>query len=300
MNDDSLPTLSEECGIELYEPGISRITKDTIFKIDFRCINGASTEALTLDIIARHTTIPVPRVRRVIPMTPWLDKVAIIMDYIPGRQLVHVWPTMSFWAKLRVAFILRGYVRQLRAIRHPRSSIPGAIAPGDEARNLLCPMMLGQLSIPRSPCPAYADLSAWFNNRFALSVKKAPHFHVGFPPEPFDDSQPLVLTHCDLNMRNILIGDDGKVYLIDWAYSGFYPPWFEYVNWRYWLWQGFSAEAAEVDRTDYLWNLLIPIITHGPFFRQERWYLRILPTLFLHRLEFSLSPVIPHSSHLHT
>ena len=279
VEDVSLPTLSEECGMELYDGGIGRITKDTVVKMDRRTLNGASTEALTLDMVARHTSIPVPRVRRVVPMSPDLEELAIIMDYIPGRQLVHVWPTMSFWAKLRVAFILRGYVRQLRAIRHPRSHVPGPIAPGDKAYRIMCPMMMGQMSVPRPPCPTYADLSAWFKNRYTLSVKEEPQLHVGLPPEPFDDSQPLVLTHCDLNMRNILIGDDGKVYLLDWALSGFYPPWFEYVNWRYWLWQGFSAEAAEVDRTDYLWNLLIPVITHGPFFRQERWYLRILPML---------------------
>ena len=274
---DDVKPLSEERGIELYAERIYRNTKDTVVKMDGCVTDGTSAEILTLDFVARHTTIPVPRIRRVLPLTS--SRSAIVMDYIPGRQLAHAWPTMSFFAKLRVAFILRGYVRQLRAIQHPRSHVPGPIAPGDEARDVFCRMMTGSQAIPISPLPTYADLSAWFNRRYALSMEVAPRWHVGFPSKPFDDSQPLVLTHCDLNMRNILIGDDGRVYLIDWALSGFYPPWFEYVNWRYWLWQGFSEEATEVDRTDYLWNLLIPIITHGPFFRQERWYLRILPVL---------------------
>ena len=80
-------------------------------------------------------------------------------------------------------------------------------------------------------------------------------------------------------MRNILVGDDGRLHLVDWGMSGFYPAWFEYVNWRYWLWQGFSREAAELERNDRLWNLLIPFIAHGPYFWQERWFHRVLPAI---------------------
>ncbi|KAI0783771.1 hypothetical protein C8Q75DRAFT_833485 [Abortiporus biennis] len=45
---------------------------------------------------------------------------------------------------------------------------------------------------------------------------------------PFDESYPLVFTHNDISMRNVILGDDGKVYLVDWAFSGFYPAWMEY------------------------------------------------------------------------
>ena len=147
MYTDDVKPLSEERGIELYAEGIFQNTKDTVVKIDGEVTDGTSAEILTLDFVARYTTIPVPRVRCVLPMTS--KKFAIVMDYIPGGQLVHVWPKMSFFAKLRVAFILRGYVRQLRAIQHPRSRVPGPIAPGDEARDVLCPMITGPDATPR-------------------------------------------------------------------------------------------------------------------------------------------------------
>ena len=279
INFDVLKTLSEEFGVQLDDAGICRITSDAVVKTEMNFFdNKISSEALTLDFVARHTTIPVPRVRRVLPLE--YGHVAIVMDYIPGRQLRHVWPTMSLFAKIRVAFILRGYIRQLRAIRHPRSLIPGPLAPGDEARPTLCQIMTGQMEVSRPACPTYADLSAWHNKRYAMSVEGIPSFHVGIPPEPFDDSEPLVLTHCDLNMRNILVGDDGKLYLIDWAFSGFYPPWFEFVNWRYWLQEKFGGKATDFERNDWLWNLLIPFMTLGPYFRQEKWFYRgISPVL---------------------
>ena len=207
------------------------------------------------------------------------DTVATVMDYIPCRQLRHVWPSMSLFAKLRVAFILRGYLRQLRAIRHPRSRIPGPIASDDQIRPPQVQMIGGELERPRAPFGSCAEFSAWWNERYAMSMECAPQRHEGAPPEPFDDSAPLVLTHCDLNMRNILVGDDGRLYLIDWDLSGFYPPWFEYVNWRFWVWIGLGGEGGKLDRTDRLWNILIPFITLGPYNRQERWYSRVLPAL---------------------
>ena len=57
-----------------------------------------------------------------------------------------------------------------------------------------------------------------------------------FPPESeqivFDSSLPLVFTHLDINPSNIIVGDDSRVWLIDWEFAGFYPQWFEYVTMR--------------------------------------------------------------------
>lgn len=49
--------------------------------------------------------------------------------------------------------------------------------------------------------------------------------------DKFDDSSLLVSVHGDLNPRNIVAGEDGRLWLqvVDWGWSGFYPPWFELV-----------------------------------------------------------------------
>lgn len=44
-----------------------------------------------------------------------------------------------------------------------------------------------------------------------------------------NDSQPMVLTHNDLIMRNVIVGRDGKLWLVDWEWTGFYPPYFEQI-----------------------------------------------------------------------
>ena len=79
-----------------------------------------------------------------------------------------------------------------------------------------------------------------------------------FPPDSwrmtFDSSLPLVLTHLDIHPNNIIIGDDGRVWLIDWEFAGFYPQWFEYASmregwdilgkWKVWI-LGFMAGFYE-------------------------------------------------------
>lgn len=40
-------------------------------------------------------------------------------------------------------------------------------------------------------------------------------------------NMPLSLCHLDIALRNIVIGSDGSIHLLDWGCAGFYPPIFE-------------------------------------------------------------------------
>ena len=130
-------------------------------------------------------------------------------------------------------------------------------------------MIIGVVERVRSPSRTRSEFSAWWNKMYAISMEKAPQFHCGVPREPFDDSRPLVLTHCDINMRNIIVGDDGRLWLVDWAWAGFWPPWFEYLATK--IQSQYEAELLQ--RNDPLWDTLIPFIC-GPYYRQEQWYWR--------------------------
>jgi thiamine kinase-like enzyme len=83
--------------------------------------------------------------------------------------------------------------------------------------------------IGAGPFPTYSALSQFYAQKLAL----CQHFKfMGCPlgAAPFDDSEPLVFVHQDLSMRNIMLGSDGHVWLIDWEYAEFYPRWFEYAS----------------------------------------------------------------------
>ncbi|KAH9916278.1 kinase-like domain-containing protein [Epithele typhae] len=251
-------------------------THDTVCKRDgYFPHDGPSPEGTALDIVFRHTTIPVPRVRRTLYPTVeggHRDSTLTIMDRIPGRPLEQVWPTLSLLGKLRVACVLRSYIRQLRAIRHPRAIIPGPLAPGLTPLSPYNLMFAGGLDRYVSPWQNIAEFTAWFVGQYERSKACFPEEHAGTTTEPLDVTGPLVLTHCDIAMRNVMVGDDGRVYLIDWEHAGFYPQWVEYVNWRNWICWMVWARKHSADTTDRLWKMLIPFMTMGPYPRQERWF----------------------------
>ncbi|KAH9830527.1 kinase-like domain-containing protein [Rhodofomes roseus] len=240
------------------------------------------SEALTLDLVFRYTTIPVPRVRRIISLETNGAKY-ILMDRIPGRQLSSVWQEMSLQERLRIVFTLHDYVRQLQAIRHPRSAIPGPLAPGNEARECTSPVW-GRLIEERGPFSSYNDFSAWFDQaqRVAIDALKNWQIPANLRSTSFKQimgSSPLVLCHQDLHMRNIIFGDDGRLWVIDWGDAGFYPPWFEYLSMKL---QSENEETV-MHRKEHFWDLMIPFIC-GPYFQEERW-LALVSAAFSYKFE---------------
>ncbi|KAG5651796.1 hypothetical protein H0H81_007382 [Sphagnurus paluster] len=65
--------------------------------------------------------------------------------------------------------------------------------------------------------PTSDALIAFFNKKCHLPPDAPPGCR-------FIDDAPLVFTHNDLNPRNIILGDDGRLWMIDFEESGFYPP----------------------------------------------------------------------------
>ena len=245
---------------------IVRITERTVVKSaqDFEEDVEDPSEALALNMVFLNTTIPVPRVRRVVKGQ---YSNIIVMDYIPGRQLSEVWPSLSFLGRLHIAITLRRYIRQLRSIRHPRSAVPGPLCT-KEPRMCESPIF-GQVRSNRGPFASYRELSTFFNDR----LHRALDSEVAVSSSDlgkFDDSMPLVLTHQDLNMRNFIVGDDGRLWVLDWAWAGFYPRWFEFVAMK----RQAENEETLTGKKEPQWDAMIPFIC-DPYFKQERWLIRM-------------------------
>ncbi|KAI0328429.1 hypothetical protein GY45DRAFT_1372358 [Cubamyces sp. BRFM 1775] len=284
MLPSDIDDLSEQQLLELAEaaprvhPDASpvRLTPGTVAKPSQDMDDDApdAPEANALNLVFAETTIPVPRVRRVVK-GQW--DFLIVMDHIAGPTLAQVWPTLPVWRKLLAAFTLRRYVRQLRRLKAPAGTPPGPLsrqAQGPVARTCESPVF-GQVQSHRGPFASYAELAAFFNERHhrALDAQGVPKEDPA-RKDLFDDSGPLVLTHQDLNLRNIIVGEGGRLYIVDWAWSGYYPPWFEYVAMKR------QNEDEPISGTDdELWKALIPFIC-GPYFRQERWLLRMSQALY--------------------
>ncbi|KAF9073046.1 kinase-like domain-containing protein, partial [Rhodocollybia butyracea] len=169
-----------------------------------------TTEARVLAFLHQHTSIPVPRVRRYVsnPGQTWL-----LMEKIPGKRLDKVWPHYIPLQKFLVAWTLRGYIRQLRQVSaaYNRRHIPGPMSDKPEKCNGI--KYLFSLR-PAGPFKSSKEIVTFFDRYGTRAI---------------DYTQPLVLTHGDLSMRNMIVGDDGKLWLVNWEWSAFYPPCFEYI-----------------------------------------------------------------------
>ena len=87
-------------------PAVWRITSDTVLKL----ITYDGSEPVTMHLVSSQTSIPVPKFRRCIF---WQDSLCIFMEYVEGRDLHEVWPSLNIWSQFKLAWVLRGYVRQL-------------------------------------------------------------------------------------------------------------------------------------------------------------------------------------------
>src|SRR5258705_544224 len=80
-------------------------------------------EAYTMSYIAKHTSIPVPKVQRA-----WRSNriTYVVMDVVRGVELAYAWHNMSQDTKDWVIVQLKDYIAQLRALDFP--STDGAVA----------------------------------------------------------------------------------------------------------------------------------------------------------------------------
>lgn len=212
--------------------GIRRLSKNTFVK--FAGGSAMLTEARTLDFIATHTTIPVPRVHHVFKCGRTMF---LTMDYIPGVELDVAWKEMSEQQQRDLLEELRGYINQLRALVPPR---PGAIeavdgtgvddpwlstiGPFDDIEPLHVSLGLTYVRQERLPADRYDEFESAVERCYTRGVNH--EYSTRF-------------VHGDLAPRNILVNP--KTYriaaIIDWQASGWLPEYWEYTqtyqsNWR--------------------------------------------------------------------
>ncbi|EPQ56142.1 kinase-like protein [Gloeophyllum trabeum ATCC 11539] len=219
-------------------------------------------------LVSSQTTIPVPRLRKYVLHE---SELWIFMEYIEGRTLEEAWDTLGITMKLWVAWTLRGYIRQLRLIPIPTPRVPG---PTDgSGKPLRCKGHFFP-EIGAGPFASYADLSAWYTRRADRAVRLDYEWskYRGKTPSlshsslHFDDSEPLVLTHGDISLRNIILGKDGRLWLIDWGWAGVYPQWLEYGSMMM-----YTERSGLKPR---LWFWLVPFM--AGWYRSQYRFLRAL------------------------
>jgi hypothetical protein len=236
-------------------------------------------------LLAEHAgsdAILVPKVHRVLNIETedvFLGcKCLILMDLVDGRSVEQCWPDLNQAEREDVVSQVASMIGTLRSIplSPEQQQQPGPVG---------CKSCVARgywfTDIGAGPFDSKEHLETWFNRRLEISQK----FHQApdtVPPFHFDK---LVLTHLDIALRNLILGHDGKVWLIGWGDAGIYPDGFEVA----------SLKARRFEAPEYT-DMLLEILSkttpkHEELVQQLRWITFALTTgqwLGRERLDFGM------------
>ena len=111
--------------------------------------------------------------------------------------------------------------------------------------------------------PFHSDQELW--DALAVVYNNLPQDVFNNVKKCFPKSEPFVLTHCDLNLSNIMIQDGEMVGILDWEYAAYLPVWYEYISasfvftemdveWKSMLWERLSVHGDAYDDVRALWK----------------------------------------------
>lgn len=173
------------------------------------------SELESMELVRLSTSIPVPRGIKFVHISR--ADYLLVQQYIPGRALSAAWPAMSWWRRFRSVLTMRYYVYELSLLssRIGAPTHPGPLSPGGLPQ--LCTGWLFNESGGSGPFNNYTEMSRWHQKRLLVMQR---YQKASMDVVQFDDKVPLVFTHMDLHMDNVIVGDDEQLWLVDRGSSG--------------------------------------------------------------------------------
>ncbi|RJE19646.1 Phosphotransferase enzyme family [Aspergillus sclerotialis] len=214
----------------------------------------AKIEVKTLNYLATHTEIPVDRDGRYFVLNKRVD----------GQTLEEAWPSLSEPQKVAIADQVVQVRKQFRSITSSSiQCIDGS------------PCYSSLLFFDHEPRgPFHSDQELW--DALLHKLDHIPQQALENLKKLLPKCEPYVLTHCDLNLGNIMVQDGKVVSILDWEYAAYFPIWYEYVSASF----GFTHMDVE-------WKRLLRerLGVHGEAFEDatafwtDMWNLRKYPDL---------------------
>ncbi|KAF1960009.1 kinase-like protein [Byssothecium circinans] len=177
-------------------------------------------EYRALQLIEKHTRIPAPRAIDTLHSN---DTSFLLMTGLPGEIVGRHMHTMTDEQLVGIVKTLRAYIAEMRTI--PK-------APASEYQ--ICNVSGGGIQDWRVGDSQRKELrfrtEAEFNDYLTYDLpldEDARHVI----SKSYDVKHDAVFTHADLNMRNILVNQEGEISgIVDWECAGWYPEYWEYTK----------------------------------------------------------------------
>ncbi|KAK0636091.1 kinase-like domain-containing protein [Bombardia bombarda] len=154
----------------------------------------------------------------------------IVMEFVPGASLRSSWSTLTEEEKSGVSEQLQQYFSQLRQI--PAPDFYGNINGG----HILDELFDSREGNKEITGPFETDdqfingvIQKYIVEGGPRLLHKAQYYRRALSTALQTGNKP-VFTHCDFQRKNIMLQPDGKVVIIDWEFSGWYPRYWEFSN----------------------------------------------------------------------
>ncbi|KAF1358477.1 kinase-like protein [Lizonia empirigonia] len=182
-------------------------------------------ELEALRFVAQSTSIPVPKIRRTYT---YHGKLFIVLEYIKGMDLESAWiqNLLSVDQKKAIVNELAGFVRQLRELEPPQK---GMVASANS--NSCLDYRIG--TRPVGPFSNHEEFHTFLRGNIPL--EDCGQVYGQQVLQCHSHHYRTCFAHSDLTQRNIIV-DNGKIVaIVDWAFSGWYPEYWEYTKAHYGL-----------------------------------------------------------------
>lgn len=161
-----------------------------------------------------------------------------------GETLEEAWPSLSEPQKKAIVDQVAGVRKQLQSVTS------ASMQSVDQS-----PCYPGPLFFDLQPRGLFlSDLDLW--NALSLNLnppgKSFPQLVLENLKKHLPKCKPYVLTHCYLNLSNIMVRDGELTGILDWEYAGYYPIWYKYISasWRFTEmdaeWKGLLQQRLDV------------------------------------------------------
>jgi hypothetical protein len=182
-----------------------------------------SAELEALKYVAEYTSIPVPKVHTTYAH---FGKIYIEMDYIEGIDLEAAWVggLLSQDQKKTIVQELAGFIEQLRTLKPPKEGIVASarLHGGVDYR-------VG--TSPFGPFDNHGEFHSFLRGHIPLDSCTQVY---GEQVSCCHSRQYRSLfSHSDLAQRNIIVRNGKIVAIVDWAFAGWYPEYWEYTKAHY-------------------------------------------------------------------
>ncbi|KAF5635273.1 kinase-like (PK-like) [Fusarium tjaetaba] len=188
----------------------------------------AKSEAENMKFALETLGLPIPKVHRAftaetpedpdLPETPLVEAHFIVMDYIKGSMIDKSWQSLGITAKETVAQQVADVIEKMQSTVLNHMPV-GPIGRSQEAK-FQGPWFT---DYGAGPFNTLKELEDWCNHKIDVGIM-VKHLKPETQRFEFKD---IVLTHQDLALRNLVLDEDMKVWVIDWGCAGVYPKGFE-------------------------------------------------------------------------